>query len=191
MSSEDKRWELDYPHRDDLFDVRRWTSLDVTRAQISAAFLLEKLARAYMGGRQMTGVQTHKRFVLVDDIETVRVIHAAFAASTPTPEAQTWIDRALGCLRLCFTHGMAVLMWDRPGYDDITGDFKSLLTFASDPNHTPVELAWEPTYLGDRLDLPSTHTAPKPLDMRVVYALVAALQLVVVACLWWFVHQNR
>jgi hypothetical protein len=187
-TDEDKRWEADYPHRDALVDVRRWTSLEVTRAQISAAFLIERLARAYMGGRQRTGVLTPKRSVLVDDIETVRVTHAAFAAAPPTPEAQAFIDRALGCLRQCFAHGMVVYAWEHRDYTGITDSFKSLLSFASDPNHTPLELAWEPTYLGDRPPLPPNFKPPKKLEMRVVYAIVVVLQLIVVAFLWWFVH---
>jgi hypothetical protein len=157
-------WSAEYPFRDELGEIlavvsaaqgrRGWPEgvtreEAIARAQISGAFRIERLARLFMAGRQFTGVQLDKRGVLVDDAFTARTVADAWRLVPRTPEAQRWIDRAAGCLRQCFEHGMVVLEWDRPGYDDVTKLFFPLLGFASDPSVTPVELRWEPAYLGE------------------------------------------
>jgi hypothetical protein len=166
-------WELDYPHREDLFDVRlactalhadpppRGAERDarIARAQISVAYQLEKIARGYMGGKQFTGVQLQKRGVLVSDAFTAASTAAAFDAGPRTPEVQAWVDRAVGCLRQCFDHDLVVLEWDRPGYDDVTRSFQRLLSYASNPDVTPVVLPWEPAYLGE----PEPDMAPEAI----------------------------
>lgn len=194
VSTDDRLWESDYPHRDDPADIGRLMReepVDVTRVQIAAAFQVERRARAFMGGRQMTGVQTSKRHVLVDDDYVARTLLRAFQVAAPSEEAQKWMDRALGCLRQCFARGMVVLMWDRPGYDDVTPAFQALLAFASDPTHTPLELAWEPTYLGDRPPVPHNYKPPKPLDLRKVYAIIMVFGVFLFTFLWWFVRRQR
>lgn len=168
-------WEREYPARDDLFSVMRAVSdaraggppgpageEAITRAQISAAFHVERLARAFMSGRQFTGVQRDKRGVVVVDAHDARTVAEAWRLRPPTPEAQAWIDRALGALRQCFARGMAVLVWDRPGYDDVTPEFLALLDFASSPEACPVVLAWDPTYHGESDAPPAAARAPRP-----------------------------
>jgi hypothetical protein len=60
------------------------------------------------------------------------------------------VDRAVGCWRQCLARGVRVMEWDRPGYDEVTRAFQGLLSYASDPSVTPVVLAWEAEYRGER-----------------------------------------
>lgn len=159
MPTPDLTWEHDYPHRDDLLAIdatcaasegrRPWPpdtppEEALRRAQISAAFVIEKLARDFMAGKQFTGVQTHTRGVVVDQARTARVVADAWSQGPRPPDVQAFVDRAVGCLRQGFEHDLVVLEWDRPGYDDVTRSFRRLLSFASDPHHTPVVLTWQP-----------------------------------------------
>ena len=177
-------WELDYPHREDLWEARypllkayrgeaalpagETAAQVLARAQISAAWHLEGLARAVFQGEQFTGVQTHKRRVLVDQSSTAWDIRQIWDAGPRSPEVQAFVDRAVGCWRQVCAQGVAVLEWDRPGYDDVTRSFDELLAYASDAAVTPVVLAWDADYHGEPPPPPDptrtwTPTPPAPV----------------------------
>jgi hypothetical protein len=158
-------WELDYPHREELWEARypllkayrgeaplpagETAEQVLARAQISGAYHVEFLARSVMAGQQFTGVQTHKRHVLVDQSSTAWDLRQIWDAGPRTLEVQAFVDRAVGCLRQVFAQGVVVLEWDKPGYDDVTRSFKELLVYASDPEVTPVVLEWDLVYHGE------------------------------------------
>jgi len=141
-------WQDAYPFRDDLWVALRRLETHpgkdaIARGQISAAYAVEGLAREFMAGRQFTGILLTRRHAVVDNASRARDVRALWSAGAPGTEAQAFIDRAAGCLRQAFDATMHVYQWDRPGYDDITGEFRDLLQFASEGAGTPVLLSFE------------------------------------------------
>jgi hypothetical protein len=123
------------------------------RAQISAAYRVECLARAFMRGEQITGMLEEKRLRMVDAASTPRICCRIWDVQPRTPEVQALVDRAVGCWRQCVERGATVFEYDRPGYDEVTTYFQPLLRYASDPSVTPVVLEWDPTYHGESVFL--------------------------------------
>jgi hypothetical protein len=158
-------WEYDYPHRLPMWQVEwplrpnnrpssdeggDWAPEQVyRRAQISAAYQVERLARAFMRGEQITGILAEPRHRMVDAASTPQICCRIWAAQARTPEVQALVDRAVGCWRQCVERGVTVFEYDRPGYDEVTKSFEPLLRYASDASVTPVVLEWDPTYHGE------------------------------------------
>lgn len=172
-------WELDYPFRDDLDAARAAVGRGapaVERAQIAAAYQLERRARAAMAGRSGAITTIDGRRALRDTAASAYAIEAIWQAGRRTPEVQRWVDRAVGCLRQCFEHDVAV--WEPDGGRAVTHAFRPLLAYASDPRRTPVALVWEE---------PAPTPPPRRPPALDVPGLAAAFALVcgLAAAGWW------
>lgn len=158
-------WERDYPYRLPIWRASWPLSPNnrpdpkaqgeaspeqvYRRAQISAAYQLERIARSFMRGEQCTGILGDKRLRIVDHASTPRDMCRLWDVQPRTPEVQALVDRAVGCWRQCVERGVTVFEYDRPGYDEVTRSFQPLLRYASDPSVTPVVLEWDPEYHGE------------------------------------------
>ncbi len=158
-------WELDYPHRLPMWKAH-WPLIPANRprpplpngdtveavyarSQVSAAYHLERNARAFMAGQQRTGMLGNKRQRIVGS--AVMAIHTReiWDVQPRSPEVQALVDRAVGCWRQCVERGIQVFEYDRPGYDEVTTFFVPLLAYASDRSVTPVVLDWDTEYHGE------------------------------------------
>jgi hypothetical protein len=120
-----------------------------TRSQISAAYHLERISRAFMSGHQVTGLLGDKRRRIVDSSATASYTRQLWNVQPRSPVVQALVDRAVGCWRQCVERDIQVFEYDRPGYDEVTKSFTPLLDYASDPRVTPVVLEWDPEYHGE------------------------------------------
>ncbi len=133
------------------------TADDVERAQVSAAYRVEELVRAWSGGTHHTGVIMSRR-ALVTNASWANAVAEIWDAAPRSAATQPVVDRALMHLSRAFDDGLRCFEWDRPGYDEVTRSFTALLSRAARLDDDAVERI---PFLPDAWDSPYARAAAR------------------------------
>lgn len=148
---------------------------------IEHAFQLEFRARRMFAGAQFRGILRGDTSI-VWAASPAHQLRTLLADHTPGPAAREHLDRALSWWLAALAAGMRVFEWDRPGYDEVTQEFRGLDALATrilpiDPRAHGVEVR-STTHLVD---------PPPPPDhgwavIRIFFLVVIAIFITAVVC---------